>query len=109
MIFVTGNVLLIVVPYLLCEFPVNLVGDILNGLFRFFDLVSVFFLGFGYYGYPLFEIGKKQRDVDITFSVDICLIPVFLQGKITFGEMGSNPFFMVFLTGTSGDAQSLDG
>ena len=76
MIFVTGNVLLIVVPYLLCEFPANLVGRYIEwGLISILrPVIAVFFLGFGYYGYPLFENRRKnKRDVDITFSVEYLL------------------------------------
>ena len=105
MIFVTGNVLLIVVPYLLCEFPANLVGRYIEwGLISILrPVIAVFFLGFGYYGYPLFENRRKNRGMSILLlALSICLIPVFLQGKITLVNMVSNPFFMVFLTGTSG-------
>ncbi len=105
MIFVTGNVLLIVVPYLLCEFPANLVGRYIEwGLISILrPVIAVFFLGFGYYGYPLFENRRKNRGMSISLlALSICLIPVFLQGKITLVNMVSNPFFMVFLTGTSG-------
>lgn len=102
---IIGNILLIIVPYLSNFFPENLVGNFIEwgtiSIFR--PIIAVFFLGFGYYGYPLFEKERKNRwMLLLILLLGICLIPVLIHGKITLVNMISNPPFMVFMTGICG-------
>lgn len=104
-IAIIGNIILIIVPYLSNALPENLVGRFIEwgtiSIFR--PIIALFFLGFGYYGYPLFEKERKNRWMSVLILLlGICLIPVLIHGKITLVDMISNPPFMVFITGICG-------
>lgn len=104
-VFLAGIILLFVVPALTRELPENLVGKFIEwGLISILrPVIAVFFLGVGYYGFPIFESKRKKKWMPVAvFLLVICFIPVFVRGKITLVNMISNPPFMVYLTGICG-------